>query len=413
VPTDGGLQLDQSYGPWAGWGDWVQEALYLAIAAVVLVSAAIARFAVRGTRRLGTSTQRASYETLHTASLAAPALRTGLHPDAVERAIPHLRALLRTPGLVVTDTEGVVAADNVDGVHCQCIAAAMAGTVARGRPQMLTRRDLDCGDTMCPLQAGVVVPLLVDGRVVGALAALDETAAAGLLRLSSEVAQFVSTQLELSELDRSRQRAVRAELRFLRAQISPHFIYNALTAIESYVRTDPDRARELLVEFADFTRYAFRGHGQFTTMAEELRLVDAYLDLERARFGDRLHVTLRVSPEVLSVQLPSLVLQPLVENALRHGLEPSERPGELCITVEDADNDAVVSVEDNGAGASPGRIRRVLAGAGAGDEVGLHNVDERLRTVFGDEYGLTIETAPGAGTKVIMRLPKSHAAVQV
>ncbi len=113
------------------------------------------------------------------------------------------------------------------------------------------------------------------------------------------------------------------------------------------------------------------------------------------------------------MQLPSLVLQPLVENALRHGLEPSERPGELCITVEDADNDAMVTVEDNGAGASPGRIRRVLGGAGAGDEVGLHNVDERLRTVFGDDYGLTIETAPGAGTKVIMRLPKSHAAVQV
>jgi two-component system LytT family sensor kinase len=391
----------------------VQEALYLVLAAVVVVSAVTARFAVRGTRRLGTNVQRASYETLHTANLAAPALRTGLNPEAVERAIPHLRALLGTPGLVVTDSEGVVAADNVDRVHCQCIASAMAGTMARGRPAMLARRDLECGDTMCPLQAGVVVPLLVDGRVVGALAALDETATAGLLRLSSEVAQFVSTQLELSELDRSRQRAVRAELRFLRAQISPHFIYNALTAIESFVRTDPDRARELLVEFADFTRYAFRGHGQFTTMAEELRLVDTYLDLERARFGDRLHVTLRVSPEVLSVQLPSLVLQPLVENALRHGLEPSERPGELRITAEDADNDAVVSVEDNGAGASPGRIRRVLAGSGAGDEVGLHNVDERLRTVFGDDYGLTIETAPGAGTKVIMRLPKSHTAVQV
>ena len=199
------------------------------------------------------------------------------------------------------------------------------------------------------------------------------------------MAQFVSTQLELAELDRSRQRAVQAELRFLRAQISPHFIYNALTAIESFVRTDPDRARELLVEFADFTRYSFRSHGQFVTMAEELRLVDTYLDLERARFGDRLEVTLRVAPEVLSVMLPSLVLQPMVENAVRHGLEPSARPGHLEITVIDADSDAEVSVEDNGVGADPGQIRRALAGTNDEDGVGLHNVDERLRTVFGDD----------------------------
>ncbi len=122
-------------------------------------------------------------------------------------------------------------------------------------------------------------------------------------------------------------RAVQFELRFLRAQISPHFIYNALTAIESFVRSDPDRARELLVEFADFIRYSFRSHGQFVTMAEELRLVDTYLDLERARFGDRLEVTLRVAPEVLSVMLPPFVLQPLVENAVHHGLEPSGQTG--------------------------------------------------------------------------------------
>jgi LytS/YehU family sensor histidine kinase len=103
----------------------------------------------------------------------------------------------------------------------------------------------------------------------------------------------------------------------------------------SFVRTDPARARELLVEFAEFTRYSFRQHGDFTSLAEELRCIDRCLLLERARFGGRLNVSLRVAPEVLSVVVPFLRLQPLVENAVRHGLERREGPGHLVITAED------------------------------------------------------------------------------
>ena len=118
-----------------------------------------------------------------------------------------------------------------------------------------------------------------------------------------------------------------AEVRALRAQISPHFIYNSLNAIASFINTDPARARELVVEFADFTRYSFRRHGDFTTLAEELRCIDRYLLLERARFGDRVQVSLRIAPEVLSTVIPFLSLQPLVENAVRHGLEAKEGAG--------------------------------------------------------------------------------------
>ncbi|MST33663.1 sensor histidine kinase, partial [Acidimicrobiaceae bacterium USS-CC1] len=252
----------------------------------------------------------------------------------------------------------------------------------------------------------------VDAKVVGALAALDSSAPAGLLRLSAEVGEFVSTQLALAELDRSKERATRAELRFLRAQISPHFVYNALTAIESYVRSDPDRARELLVAFADFTRYSFAPFRQTTTIADELRLVDLYLDLARARFGDRFSVQLRVAPEVLSVRVPSLILQPVVENALRHGLEPNGH-GTLSISVEDADAEAVLSVDDDGVGVEPARMRHLLDGTSGEEGVGLHNVDERLRAVFGEGHGLVVETGKGAGTRVTMRIPKSSTGVRV
>ena len=390
----------------------MKEALWIAFAGVVVVIVVVIRFAVRSERRLGTPTQRAALATLQTANLAAPALRTGLNQGSAERALPHLRQLIGTAGVAIADTFGMLAAEGIDAAHCALADAAMRLAIASGRPQVLSPHDLACDNVgTCSLQGGIVVPITTDGVVVGAIIALDASAPASLLRLSGEVAEFVSTQLQLAELDRSRRRAVQFELRFLRAQISPHFIYNALTAIESFVRSDPDRARELLVQFADFIRYSFRSHGQFVTMAEEIRLVDTYLDLERARFGDRLEVTLRVAPEVLSVMLPPFVLQPLVENAVHHGLEPSGRPGHLEITIADADTDAEVSVEDDGVGAEPGQIRRALAGTSDEEGVGLHNVDERLRTVFGDESRLTIETAPGAGTRVTVRIPKYHVGV--
>jgi two-component system LytT family sensor kinase len=201
-----------------------------------------------------------------------------------------------------------------------------------------------------------------------------------------------------------------AEVRALRAQISPHFIYNSLGAIASFVRTDPDRARELLLEFADFTRYSFRRHGEYTTLAEELRSVERYLLLEQARFGDRLQVTLRIAPEVLPVAVPFLCIQPLVENAVRHGLEASadkeDGVGRLSILARDLDQECVIEVEDDGSGEDPERVRRALAGDTSMDSVGLGNVDARLRNAYGDEYGLVVETAPGAGTKVTVRVPK-------
>ena len=208
------------------------------------------------------------------------------------------------------------------------------------------------------------------------------------------------------KLDDSRTRLAEAQVKALRAQISPHFIYNALNAIASYVRTDPEHARELLLDFADFTRYSFRAHGQFTTLSEELSSIDRYLTLERARFGDRLQVELRIAPEVLNVTVPFLCLQPIVENAVRHGLENKTGTGHIAIDALDMGTDCWVTIEDDGVGADPERIRRILAGDTTIDSIGVANVDERLRSVYGDGYGLVIETAPGAGTKVTVRVPK-------
>ncbi|URN07440.1 histidine kinase [Actinomadura madurae] len=330
--------------------------------------------------------------------------------QGAQKAARHLRALLGCPALAITDGERLLAWDGEHEHHAEGALGHAEATLGNGRTQV---RDVTCDRLDCPIRRVVVVPLATDDRVIGTLAAYGEEVPAGLIRAAEEVAQWVDAQLELTELDHSRTLLMEAEMRALRAQISPHFIYNSLTTIASFVRSDPERARELLLEFAGFTRYSFRRHGDFTTLAEELRSIDRYLLLQRARFGEELRVTLRIAPEVLPVAVPFLCLQPLVENAVRHGLQDRSEPGLITIVAEDAGADCVISVEDDGIGMDPEDVRRLLAGerrAPAGDAdtagIGLANVDDRLRQVYGDEYGLAVETGPGAGTKVTVRVPK-------
>ncbi|MFT4085178.1 MAG: histidine kinase [Nocardioides sp.] len=355
---------------------------------------------------LGTEAERAAFRTLHTASLASPALREGLTADSAERAIRHLRNLLGSPALALTDTESLLAWDGVGDHHAAGALDLAEATLERGTTRLSERGELTCAVPGCELRTAVVSPLLVEDRPIGTLQVYAPVPTASLARAADEVATWVSGQLDLAELAASRHRLMQAEVRALRAQISPHFVYNSLTAIASFVRTDPDRARELLLDFADFTRYSFRRLGDFTTLEEEMGSIERYLVLEQARFGDRLTVTLRVAPEVLPVTIPVLSLQPLVENAVRHGLAPKAEPGSVRIEARDLDREAVITIEDDGVGEDPEKIRRALAGDSTAESVGLANVDERLRSTFGDDYGLVVETAPGAGTRVVVRVPK-------
>ena len=384
------------------------------VVAVLLLVAGLSVWAVgrvRSRRRFATSAERVTFETLHTASLAAPPLRLGLTETSAGKSARHLRTLLGTPAIAISDTERSLVWEGPGDHHGDRLwRAAADGPLATGRPVVVPPEDLLCADPMCQVRGAVVVPITVDERTVGSLAAVTATEPGpGLVQAALETARWVSTQLELAELDQSKARLVRAEVRALRAQISPHFVYNALTTIASFVRTDPERARELLLEFADFTRYSFRSHGEFTTLAEELRSIDRYLTLERARFGDRLEVRLQIAPEVLPVAVPFLGVQPLVENAVRHGLAAKTGVGTVSIVAEDAGTACLISVEDDGVGMDPDILRQRAEGGG---HVGLGNIDDRLRSVFGDEFGLVVETAPGAGTKVSMRIPKFHADVR-
>ncbi|KAA0080703.1 sensor histidine kinase [Mycolicibacterium sp. P9-64] len=387
-------------------------------AALILATVAAAVVAVRTRRVVTTPTERAVHAALHTASLAARALRHGLDADSAQRAAPFLRQLTGADAIVLFDESGQHSAQDPSD-KSTWTRDALAAAEDAAKAALTGQRRI-----MSTHLAGAMVaqPLLTDdGDALGVLVAVtSREPGPGMLGAIGEVARYAASQLELADLDASRARLDRAEVLALRAQISPHFIYNALNTIASFVRTDPDRARELILEFADFTRYSFRAAGQYTTLSEELRNIDRYLTLERARFGNALKVRLQVAPEMLNVVVPFLALQPLVENAVRHGFA-GRGGGSVEIVARDDGTDCVITVEDDGVGMDPEDLRSGPADAladanpdagGHSAHVGLTNVDHRLRAAFGNDYGLVVETAMDAGTKVIMRVPKFRSGVR-
>lgn len=358
----------------------------------------------------GRPSRHAVHDVLALASRAAEPLRAGLTPAAASAAVGPLAEVLHASALGLTDTVTVLAYTGECGVHrVGALSAAVSVLAGRGT----NVENSKCGRVGCEIAAVVVAPLIVEGSIVGTLLAYVDEAELSFVRAAEELARWVANQVELGELDRARVGAAGAQLRTLRAQISPHFLFNALNTIASFVRTDPERARELLMEFADFARYTFSSTDQFATFADELRAIDTYVSIERARFGDRLNVSLRVAPEVLGVPVPFLVLQPLVENALQHGLYRKEGGGTLTVRAFDAGTEAHIVIEDDGVGMDPELLAERLAGHGAASSdrrgFGMASVDERLRTTFGSEYGIVVETGLGLGTKVTIRVPKFRA----
>jgi two-component system LytT family sensor kinase len=377
-----------------------------------LAASVFAAFRLLRPPRVISGEVRAMQEALHAATVTLPHLRRGLSTESAAKTVGPLRTLTQALAVAVADRDRVLAFDGAGSDHHS--RGDLLSSLARaGRDDRLhVESRIACEVPGCPLGAAVIAPLIVQGERVGSFLAIfsrgrhltpDDTRTVG------EAASLVSAQLELAELEAQTERLARAELRALRAQISPHFIYNALAAIAGYIHSNPEEARELLTDFAEFTRYAFRGQSPYVTLADELRYVEKYLRLERARFGDRLQVRIEVAPEVLQAVVPVLSIQPLVENAVRHGVEQRGH-GRLEIVGRDIDADVELRVIDDGVGIDPERARRILRGEGTG--VGLVNVQTRLQGTFGPDYGLEIESSPGHGTTVTMTLPKFRAGVR-
>jgi len=191
-----------------------------------------------------------------------------------------------------------------------------------------------------------------------------------------------------------------AKIDALSNQINPHFLFNTLASISSLIRTQPETARMLITKLSGLLRRLMRSTDHFVTLREELESVDEYLDIEVVRFGPQLKVVKRISPETLDVIVPSMILQPLVENSIKHGLARKIGEGRITITTALHDGHTIIEVHDDGMGMSEERLEQALGGG-----IGLSNVNERLRTVYGAGCELKLESVPGQGTCARVEIP--------
>jgi two-component system LytT family sensor kinase len=221
------------------------------------------------------------------------------------------------------------------------------------------------------------------------------------IRLTRERYERESREQEIGKL------ASEAELKALRAQVNPHFLFNALTTIGYLIQTSPPRALHTLMRLTSLLRAVLRSEGEFSTLGRELELVESYLDIERERFEQRLRVTIDVPAGLLQVRVPTLVIQPLVENAVKHGIAPTRLGGEVSVQAAIDESPASgrqlsIVVRDTGAGASAEALAR-----GRETGVGLRNVERRLACQYGEAASLSIHSAANEGTTVEIRLPAS------
>ena len=192
-----------------------------------------------------------------------------------------------------------------------------------------------------------------------------------------------------------------AKVEALANQINPHFLFNTLASISSLIRTKPDTARMLITKLSALLRRLMRSTDQFHTLREELSAIDEYLDIEVVRFGPQLRVEKQIAPDTLELIVPSMLLQPLVENSIKHGLSRKVGGGRITIRAEQKHGRAVVEVRDDGLGMTPERLEAAL-----GSGIGLSNVNERLQTIYGAACRMKITSAPGAGTSIVVEIPE-------
>ena len=230
---------------------------------------------------------------------------------------------------------------------------------------------------------------------------------ATVLAVATPIKIWNSARIE-HRLQEQGQLLLAAKIEALKSQINPHFLFNTLTSISSLIRSQPDTARTLIIKLAAMLRRLLHSHQQFVTLSDELASIDEYLDIEVIRFGPKLQVRKDIAPDTLEVVVPSMILQPLVENSIKHGFARKVGPGVITIRSRREKGRAVIEVEDDGMGFVLERLDEPMASG-----IGLANVRERLAVIYGDQQRFALTSEPGRGTTARIEVPELAAPQQV
>ncbi|MFQ2411945.1 LytS/YhcK type 5TM receptor domain-containing protein [Aeromonas caviae] len=252
----------------------------------------------------------------------------------------------------------------------------------------------------CQLGSVLVIPLQGDEGVIGTIKLYEPKKRLFLKinhTLGEGIANLLSQQLLAGRLEQQQRLLVQSELKLVQAQINPHFLFNTLNTISAITRRDPGRARELLLHLSRFFRNNLKRQSGLTTLREEQEHCLSYLEIEQARFGERLTVINEIPLQLAEVQLPSFTLQPLIENAIKHGICSLLGEGRLRLFARETPEAITLCVEDNAGAWQP---------SGQGDGLGMSLVDKRLKSAFGERYGIDVQWEPEQWTRVSLTLPR-------
>lgn len=355
---------------------------------------------------------------LRIAGRTLPYLRHGLTAHSAAETAKIIYELTNIESISITDTHKVLAFIGLGADHHLPGEAIMTESTRKAITEgeliiLLTPEERGCPVDNCPLKSAVVAPLIAHGTVVGTIK-LSRAEQGGIsevdARLAAGIANLLSVQIELAEIDAQRKMREKAELKALRAQINPHFLFNTLNIIMSFCRTNPGMARNLLGNLSTMLQYSFAKHEDMVSLQDELNEVTAYLEIIKARFGSRLQVHMRVEDTSREVYIPVLSIQPLIENAVQHGLFPKLTDCVLTIDITVEGSDIIIAIVDNGIGIDEVTLSRI--NSCESDGIGIQNVHKRLQSIFGSSYGLTLTSQPGEGTTAIMRIPNDKAVMK-
>lgn len=344
-------------------------------------------------------------------------LRKGLSLESAAETCKIIYREVNASAVAITDMEKILAHVGMGNNHHKPLSPIQTHSTKQvlkyGNLLVAGKNDIQCQDPSCPLGAVVIAPLKKREETVGTLKfyfSSDKEIDNVVIQLITGLSSLMSHQLEISEAENASKLVKEAEIKALQAQISPHFLFNSLNVIVSLIRTDPKKARKLLVSLSHFFRQNLTATtAKWTTVQEELKHVQAYLSVEEARFSDRLAVTYHVDESALSYLVPPLSLQPIVENGVKHGLRDREENAQLIIEIKERTSDIFISISDNGVGMTRDRISELgqeQVSSPTGTGVGLYNINKRLIMMFGNQARLHFHSEASIGTTVSFTIAK-------
>ncbi len=318
--------------------------------------------------------------------------------ESLKNVCEIIKNSVEADAVAITDTSYILAHVGAGEDHHtegeKFLTKATKEVIRRGEILIVNSPEsIECQNDNCPIKSAIVVPLKAKEEVIGTLKIYYNHENGGTYRdktLAEGLSQLISTQLEISKLESIKDMANKAEIKALQAQINPHFLFNALNTIVSFVRINPNKARNLIIDLSTYLRYNLEEADELVSIEKELEQVRAYIKIEQARYGDKLKVIYDVDKEI-DVKVSSLIIQPLVENAIKHGILKGDGFGTVKVSIKkiDGGSSIKITIEDDGVGIEPETISAVYDDKMEHHKIGLSNVHSRLKLIYGK--GLEIQ----------------------